>query len=605
LQFSFNATNNRIIRNYIDENNFADNSIGIWDGFFEIGTPNQHFQTLQVNYELPFSKIPVLKFVKATYSYTGDFQWQRGSEIFGDLEGIPDLGNSVQNSSIHQLTANMDMQNLYDYLGLKVKKSTSETIKERSAGVPTLDPDNPKAPVKTETKKSGDKTYNTFIGLITGIKRIQATYKRNQGIFLPGYTNSIGFMGTLRPTAGFTFGSQADVRYLAARNGWLTLYQEFNQQYTSVDKRQLDLQASLNLLPDLTIDLSAGRIYSETFSENFRVSPSDLQYQPLNPYDFGNFNISTILIKTAFDKNDQTFSETFNNFRENRLAIAQRLAAQNGRDPNIVDNEGYPIGYGKSNQAVLLPAFLSAYTGHDPSSVKLGAFRNVPLPNWDIKYTGLMRIDWFKNNFRRFSLNHGYRAGYTINQFQTNLDYDAGDPFKVNQANNFMNKLLFANINLTEMFSPLIRIDLETKDAIRVLAEIKKDRALSLSFDNNLLTEVKGNEYVLGLGYRIKDLKVSTKFGGRSKVLSSDLNFKLDMAYRKNINIIRYLDLENSQVIAGQDLWSINFTADYSLSKNLTALIYYDHTFSQYAVSTAFPQTTIRSGITLRYNFGN
>jgi hypothetical protein len=38
----------------------------------------------------------------------------------------------------------------------------------------------------------------------------------------------------------------------------------------------------------------------------------------------------------------------------------------------------------------------------------------------------------------------------------------------------------------------LIRIDLETNDAIRVLAEIKKDRALSLSFDNNLLTEVKG-----------------------------------------------------------------------------------------------------------------
>ena len=412
-------------------------------------------------------------------------------------------------------------------------------------------------------------------------------------------------MGTFRPTAGFTFGSQADVRYLAARNGWLTLYQEFNQQYTSVNNKQLDLQASLSFIPDLTIDLSAGRIYSETFSENYRVSPTDLQYQPLNPYNFGNFNISTILIKTAFDKNDQSYSETFENFRENRLDIARRLAVLNGSDPNDVDDEGYPIGYGKSNQAVLLPAFLAAYTGQDPSSVKLGAFRDVPLPNWDIKYTGFMKMDWFKKNFRRFSLNHGYRATYTINQFQSNLDFDPEDPFKVNQANNFMNKLLFANINLTEMFSPLIRVDLETNDAIRILAEIKKDRALSLSFDNNLLTEVKGNEYVLGLGYRIKDLKIVTNFGGRSKVLSSDLNFKLDMAYRKNINIIRYLDLENSQVIAGQDLWAVNFTADYALSKNLTALIYYDHTFSEYAVSTAFPQTTIRSGITLRYNFGN
>jgi len=150
-----------------------------------------------------------------------------------------------------------------------------------------------------------------------------------------------------------------------------------------------------------------------------------------------------------------------------------------------------------------------------------------------------------------------------------------------------------------------MRIDLETTEAIRVLAEIKKDRTMSLSFDNNLLTEVKGNEYILGLGYRIKDLKITTNLGGKQRVLSSDLNFKADVAYRKNINIIRYLDLDNNQVIAGQNLWAINFVADYALSKNLTALFYYDHTFSEYAISTAFPQTTIRSGFTLRYNFGN
>ena len=155
------------------------------------------------------------------------------------------------------------------------------------------------------------------------------------------------------------------------------------------------------------------------------------------------------------------------------------------------------------------------------------------------------------------------------------------------------------------MFSPLVKLDMETTNAIRVLAEIRKDRALSLSFDNNLLTEIKGNEYILGLGYRIKDLKISTKIGGKNRLLSSDLNFKADVSYRKNINIIRYLDLDNNQVVAGQDIWAINFKADYALSKNLTALFYYEHTFSEYAISTAFPQTTIRSGVTLRYNFGN
>ena len=77
------------------------------------------------------------------------------------------------------------------------------------------------------------------------------------------------------------------------------------------------------------------------------------------------------------------------------------------------------------------------------------------------------------------------------------------------------------------------------------------------------------------------------------------------MSRRDNKTIIRYLDLENNQTTAGQTLYGIQFTADYALSKNLTALFYYDHSFSKYAISTAFPQTTIRSGITLRYNFRN
>ncbi len=46
---------------------------------------------------------------------------------------------------------------------------------------------------------------------------------------------------------------------------------------------------------------------------------------------------------------------------------------------------------------------------------------------------------------------------------------------------------------------------------------LKKDRALSLSLDNNLLTESSGTDYSIGLGYRIKDLKFTNRVGGRSK----------------------------------------------------------------------------------------
>ncbi len=645
LRFNFTSTNNRIVNNYLDDNGFINNDIGVWDGFFDVGNPNQHFQSLQVNYDLPFSKFPFLKFLRATYSYTGDYQWQRGSEQFNEIEielsdgsrNVYNLGNSIQNASTHQINSSLDMNGFYRYIGLtKIKKSKprkaageagdggggdektsgeegkagreSRIKEERNNALSNSKSGSPsvlgRGAEEAGSLNAGDKAINSLIGLATMLKKVQFNYQENNGIYLPGYLPSIGFIGTLKPSTGFVFGSQADVRELAARKGWLTLYPEFNEQYTEVESRQMDIQANLEPINDLTVDVNGSRIYSENYAENYIVQ-NDL-YQSLTPTTFGNFNISTVLIKTAFGASDENGSAAFDDFRTNRITIANRLAQEHyqGR-PIPRDTLGYPIGFGRNSQDVLLPAFLAAYKGSNASNEKTGIFRDIPLPNWDIKYTGLMNIPWFKKNFKRFSLTHGYRAGYTVNQFQSNLDYDPNNTEAVDQAGNFKVKTLLTNVNLTEQFSPLLRVDFEMNNSVKILAEMRKDRALSLSFANNLLTEIKGNEYIIGLGYRIKDLRIATNFGGKKSVITSDLNFKVDLSRRDNITIIRYLDILNNQTTAGQTIYGAQLSIDYALSKNLTALFYYDHTFSEYAISTAFPQTTIRSGFTLRYNFGN
>nr|WP_211331807.1 cell surface protein SprA [Ulvibacter antarcticus] len=652
LRFNFTSTNNRIVKNYLDEDGVPDPDVDLWSGFFDVGEPNQHFQSLQLNYDLPFSKIPFLKFIRATYSYTGDYQWQSRGNLFDEIEIFEDdgssntysLGNSISNASTHRINSSLDMGNFYKYIGLTKKTKGSSTRNNRgssgdgggkngdgnkgdrnnklmkggnkdpegggneiggaqllTAGAPA-----PRSGNASTSLSGGDKAVNTLIGIATSLRKIQVNYQENNGIFLPGYTPSTGFIGTLKPTTGFIFGSQAEIRELAARNGWLTLYPEFNEQYTEVENRQLDVQANIELLPDLKIDLNGSRIYSENYAENFIVE--DDLYRSLTPNTFGNFNISTMLIKTAFGSNNEITSAAFEDFKSNRLIIANRLASERGIDtsnPANLDEDGYPIGLGRTSQDVLLPAFLSAYKGSDASKEKTGIFRDVPLPNWDVKYTGLMRLKWFKKNFKRFSIQHGYRAGYTVNQFQTNLDYNTSDPTETDQAGNFKSELFLINVNLTEQFTPLVRFDFEMKNSVKILAEYRKDRALQLSFANNLLTEIRGNEIILGLGYRVKDVKFTTNFGGKKTMLKSDLNFKLDLSRRDNKTIIRYLDLDNSQTTAGQTIYGLQFSTDYALSKNLTALFYYDHSFSEYAISTAFPQTTIRGGFTLRYNFGN
>ena len=210
--------------------------------------------------------------------------------------------------------------------------------------------------------------------------------------------------------------------------------------------------------------------------------------------------------------------------------------------------------------------------------------KKTPLPNWNVKYSGFTKIKAIKKIFRRASIAHGYRASYTITNFQSNLEYNPFNPLLRDRQGNFLTSKLFSNINLVEQFNPLVRLDLEFNNSLKILGEIKRDRALSLSLDNNLITESNGNEYIIG---------------GRRFILNGDLNLKGDFSLRENITVLRNLEYDSNQVTAGQTIMSIKITADYALSKNLTSLFFYDHNFSKFAISTAFPQNSIRSGITI------
>ena len=638
LKINYSATSSNIVRNYLNENNEPDNTVTLWDDYFNIGDPNQHSQQIVVNYDLPINKLPFLAFVKSTYSYTGDYSWQRASLALSEVQvdGITyNLGNTIQNAASHKLNSTFNMDAFYKYIGLtkKTPKPGAKTPAPANAPKPGERIVNTAQPNANE----GSVFVNGLIGIATSVKNIQVNYTENRGTVLPGYTPGLGFFGSSKPTLGFVFGSQDDVRFEAAKNGYLTNYQDFNQNYTAVTSKTLNLTANVDLFPDFKIDLTADRTYVDNYSEQYDVSEEG-QYNSRSPYSFGNFSISTVMLKTAFKTSTQDQSSAFEDMKNNRIIIANRLAEAFYGTPNFPrygdtplapsdpnfsiqeSNLGYPVGFGKNNQAVLLPSFLSAYTGlvskpagEDSKKISLDAFRDIPIPNWTIKYSGLMRYKFFKDRFKRFSLQNSYKASYTVNAFRSNFEYDKAPSgrrndgsLNVDAGGNIYNKTIISNINLVEQFSPLCRVDMEFKSSFKVLAEMKKDRAMSMSFDNNLLTEVKGIEYVVGLGYRIKDVIFSTRLADNpTGVIKSDINIKIDGSYRNSETIVRYLDYDNNQLSGGQNIWSAKLTADYSFSKNLTAIFYYDHSFSKAVISTSFPITNVRAGFTLRYNFGN
>ena len=609
LRFNFTASNNNIVRNFFEKDPVnplgrVNKSLDIWNGIWDTGQTDRHFQSLSLNYKIPLRLIPFLNFIDANYNYTGDFSWQRGSNAMAAVTGEEgqQLGvvNEIQNANTKTLTGSISFDKLYTILGLKSKKSPYD--QPFAIGGAT---DNPQSLKKeNKPKKSAFRKGATyFVDLLSSIKRAQFNYSENNGKVIPGYLPNVGFMGTLDPTFGFTFGSQADVRYEVAKRGWLTNFPNFNEPFVQVHNSKLNISAQINPLKDLTIDLNAERNYSNNLSENYQVQ--DLDYIAMNTNEYGNFGISTILIKTAFSGGTDIINKNFTNFRENRLIIANRLAAQSGTSLINRDENGFPEGFSKNHQTVLTASFISAYSGTNPDKISFDPIQGMPLPNWNFKYTGLSKIKSLAKIFNRFSLTHGYRSSYTLTNYQTNLEYDPTQPLLKDKLGNYMTSRFYSNINLAEQFNPLIRFDVEFKNSLKILAEMRRDRSLSLSLDNSLLTEQSGNEYILGMGYRLKDLRIRTNLGGRRVMLSGDLNLKADFSYRKNITLLRNLEYDNNQVTAGQTIMSIKFSAGYNLSKNLTSLLFYDHNFSEFAISTAFPQTSIRSGITIRYNFGN
>ena len=607
LKINYTAASQNIVRSYIDENDVPDNSYTVWTDFWNMGTPNQHNQQIVVNYDIPLNKIPVLEFVKATYSYTGDYSWQRSSLALSSIDGF-DLGNTIQNAGAHRLNTTFNMDTFYKYVGLGKK---SGNTKVKNAGPPK--PGEKITNIKAQPASSTNLFLDGLKGVLTSVKNVQINYTRNEGTMLPGFLPSLGFFGSSKPSLGFIFGAQEDVRFEAAKNGWLTTFPDFNQNYTEALTETLDLTANIDLFPDFKIDLTGNRTYGENFSEQYDVDEFG-NYNSRSPYTLGNFSISTVMLKSAFKESNENFSSAFNDFKGNRIFIANRLAEDfYGNTTFSRDAEGYPVGFGKNSQSVLLPAFLAAYTGlfaqganESAKDISLSAFRDFPIPNWNIKYTGLMRYQFFKDTFRRFSIQHAYRASFTLNSFQTNLEYDASDPSKLDAGGNFLRQTIIGNANLVEQFNPLVRVDFEMKNSLKILAEMRKERSLSLSFDNNLLTELQGFEYIVGLGYRIKDVIFSSRLADNpTGIIKSDINIKMDFSYRNNQTIVRNLDYQNNQIGGGQNIWSIRTTADYAFSRNLTAIFFYDHSFSKPVISTTFPLTNIRSGFTMRYNFGN
>lgn len=619
---NFDLTKNIRLNYKAGRNNIIDEPQGaitqnvrdsIWKNVLSFGRPTIFNQIFGVSYKIPFDEIPFTKFLSSDVNYNTTYQWKASSLINQNIEkddgGVANLGNKIQNSGVLIINSKMDFKKIYSYIE-NLFENDKEKLEIASSGR-----NNIMEQIKRRSEQNAsntnkkDNTFNSIIknlgihtkNLLFLLKDIDFTYSLNRATSLPGFIPSSGYFGmdNSAPTIGFLFGDQTDIRYEAVRRGWLTPDAIIlNDMFTKTKDEKLSFRATLEPINRLRINVTANKTHTYNSKENYEVfydqnAPDNSYFESLTPVKGGAFSISFISLNTLFDNQDELFRKFIDNTK-----IAADAKSEGYYGNNIpIDTNGYPVGFGKVHSEVLITSFLNTYGGGSRRNTNI--FRNIPLPNWNVTYNGFMDLDFMKKIFKNFSLNHAYSSTYAISSFQNDLNYAEG---KIAENGNFISQYTYGNITIIERLTPLLGFNMTLKNNFSMRGDYKKDRALSLSLNNNGLNEIKGDEYLLGFGYVFKDIQFTIETDTRRIKIKSDINFKIDFSYKQNKTLMRKIVEEDFQVTAGDRIMNIRSSADYKFTKNLIMTAFFEYSYRKYEISTSFPTFTTRGGVNVRFN---
>ena len=432
------------------------------------------------------------------------------------------------------------------------------------------------------------------------VRNVSANYTRGAGTILPGYMGTPKFFGIdlhdKSPGFLFVFGGQPDVQAIGAQRHWLTTDSLMNTAYQRTRNENLNLRATVEPFRDFRIEVSATRRYTENYSEYFHVDEEGILYH-YTPQRNGSFSMTYCGLRTFF----QDYNQLFEDFRDIRMTIANRLAEANPNYTGEVNPEtGFPEGYSEVSQDVLMGAFFSAYMGKDAEKMDLSTpFLKIPLPNWRLTYNGFSKIKGIDKVFQSLSIAHSYTCTYQIGGFATNLSYVEGAG-AVNALGDFIPREEMNQMALSEQFAPLIGFDMTLRNSMLLKVEYKQSRNVALSFTNNQITETSSFELAVSGGYRFKDLKIGLIFAGQKRQFVSDLNVTAGVGIKSNQTQLRKIQELQDQVTAGSLTATINVAAEYQFSQMVGIKFYYDQTINRPKVQNQYNNMNFETGIALR-----
>jgi len=270
--------------------------------------------------------------------------------------------------------------------------------------------------------------------------------------------------------------------------------------------------------------------------------------------------------------------------------------------------------YETRSQDVLIPAFLSAYTGKSPETVSLSPFPAIPFPNWRVDYSGLNKIEALKDVFQSITLNHAYSSTFSVVNYTNSLEYtDVGINSPIEDYNNkhfasetndsgeLIPVYVISQVMISEQFAPLVGVNFRTKNKLNLRFEYKTKRDLALNISNSQITELNSKDWSVDVGYTKSNMKLPFKDNGRVITLKNDITFQLNMSVANNRTIQRKIDEVNT-VTNGNINFQLRPNVSYLINQKLRIQGYFERTVNEPLVTNSFRRSTSRGGIKIMFN---
>ncbi|MBQ0015532.1 MAG: cell surface protein SprA [Bacteroidales bacterium] len=597
----------------------------VWKAFSSGGTMQNFTQTININWDIPINKLPYLDFLRTPLVYRTTYNFQ------GATMATKNLGNTLNSSTTIQISANANLQMLYNksklikkaYAYDPQKEKDKAKGKERNKGTVDEKRGLQKDKVNQDSLQRAQwmerlKGIGYFgIRLATMVKSGNIQYGVTTGNRLPGYMGTATVIGldpryNFTPGFGYIAGFRTNIANQLARQGLLSQDTLMNAAHENTESRILSLQVSVEPIRNMKIEITATQNYSQREEYYYKYnSLHDMVEGPLSYMKSGSYTTTVWSFGTAFIDKDELFTQ----FLNNRKIISSRLAriANNGYSQQMVldtmNGEYYNAGYSGNSQTVLLSSFLSTYLGKDPNSYGFSPFMKFPLPNWSINYTGLNKIKAIKKIFSNISLSHKYSSTYTIGNYYTDAaiaainDYEYGLESVMGTTGDYIPPISMDAVQIAEQFNPLIRVAMSFTNNLQLNFSIQRNRTMALSFANNQMTETSRDGITFGGGYRIKDVAFSLKAAGKTMKFKSDIVLQLNLTHNSNKTNIRKINQNINQISSGSSVWMIELSGEYALSSTLTLRAFFQTNINTPYISNSYPNSTTKGGLTIRFSF--